>query len=132
MRAWKALDKLENPAAAKAWLFTILRRELARHLSKQKFDTVSLDMLLDSEQLALESSEIGKIEHWVLQRALKEMSHDYLEPLLLQVIAGYSCEEIADILSMKTGAVMTRVYRARQQLRQYLTNDALSKKRVTS
>jgi len=34
LRAWRALDKLENPKAAKGWLITILRRENARRFER--------------------------------------------------------------------------------------------------
>ena len=36
LRAWRALDSLQNPGAAKAWLFTILRRENARLYEKKR------------------------------------------------------------------------------------------------
>ncbi len=42
---------------------------------------------------------------------------------MLQVIGGYSCDEIATIIDTKPGAVMTRVFRARQKLRKLLEED---------
>ena len=42
----------------------------------------------------------------------------YREPLLLQVLGGFSCAEIAGMLGTTEGAVMTRLTRARQALRQ--------------
>jgi len=122
IRAWKAIDKLENPDSAKSWLFAILRRELSRHYGKKQLEIISLDSLLDSE-LVIENDSFGQVEYWVLQRAMKKLPEKYLEPLLLQVIAGYRCEEIAQILGLKSDAVMKRVSRARQQLRQYLVKD---------
>lgn len=130
MRAWKALDKLENPDSAKTWLFTILRRELSRYLGKQKENLISLDAMLDSENLMEKDEEYSRLELWVLQRALKDVPEHYLEPLLLQVIAGYTCEEIGEIMNIKSGAVMTRVCRARQQLRQNMLNEPSRLKRV--
>ena len=130
MRAWKALDKLENPESAKAWLFTILRRELSRYLGKQKAELISLDALVDSENLVAVDEAFSKVEVWALQQALKSVPQHYLEPLLLQVVAGYSCDEIADIMNIKSGAVMTRVCRARQQLRQTLLSGRSTIKRV--
>jgi len=46
----------------------------------------------------------------------------YREPLLLQVLGGFSCAEIAAMLGTTEGAVMTRLTRARQALRQQLTD----------
>jgi len=42
----------------------------------------------------------------------------YRQPLLLQVLGGYSCADIAAMLGTSEGAVMTRLTRARQALRQ--------------
>jgi len=119
MRAWKSINKLDKPESAKAWLFTILRRELSRHFGKQKMDLVALDHLEAESGLTIDEHP-GKVENWALQRALKKIEKQYLQPLLLQVIGGYSCGEIGEMLEIKKGAVMTRVCRARQQLRQEL------------
>jgi RNA polymerase sigma-70 factor (ECF subfamily) len=41
---------------------------------------------------------------------------EYREPLVLQVIGGFSCEEIADPLGLSPSAVMTRIVRARRKM----------------
>ena len=41
----------------------------------------------------------------------------YREPLLLQVLGGFSCEEIAGELKLTSAAVMTQLFRARQKLK---------------
>jgi RNA polymerase sigma-70 factor (ECF subfamily) len=40
MRAWKAIDTLRDPALAKTWLITILRRERARVYEKNRFEKI--------------------------------------------------------------------------------------------
>ena len=45
-------------------------------------------------------------------------------PLVMQVLGGYSCEEIAAELGCKPGAVMTQLFRARQKLRALLDGGA--------
>jgi RNA polymerase sigma-70 factor (ECF subfamily) len=45
---------------------------------------------------------------------------DYRERLVLQVLMGYTTDEIAAHLGIKAGAVLTRLYRARQKLRETL------------
>ena len=59
----------------------------------------------------------------MLRRALAALPDEYREPLLLQVLGGYSSEEIAELLGIKAGAVMTRLSRARQKLRARLDGD---------
>ncbi len=123
VRAWSALDSLEDHKAAKAWLFTIVRRENARHFDRKHTNDVSLDDI-DVDTIIGESDDFAKIEHLILRNALKILPKDYLEPLLLQVIGGYSCDEIATIMDSKPGAVMTRLSRARQKMRDILSSDS--------
>ena len=43
LRAWRSLDSLQNENAAKAWLFTILRRENARLYERYRPELVDVD-----------------------------------------------------------------------------------------
>lgn len=123
LRAWKSLDSLRDPAAAKGWLITILRRERARHYERAPPRTESLDRI-DLERLAGPESGHDHVERRLLRQALAQLSDDYREPLLLQVLGGYSCQEIGAMLDLSAGAVMTRLSRARQKLRYCLEDDS--------
>ena len=59
-------------------------------------------------------------EAFVLKQALNELAEEYREPLLLQVIGGLSCEEIAVACNITKSAAMTRLFRAKQKLRDVL------------
>jgi RNA polymerase sigma-70 factor (ECF subfamily) len=48
------------------------------------------------------------------------LPEDYREPLLLQVIYGYSQKEIAAQLGLSSAGVGTRLFRARQKMRELL------------
>ena len=111
-RAWKSWHELRDIALAKAWLVTIMRNELARAFSRNRA-TVDLDAVPEAELPALPSFE-SDLETAELVRGLPET---YREPLLLQVLGGFSCAEIAGMLGTSEGAVMTRLTRARQALR---------------
>ncbi|MCR4301893.1 MAG: sigma-70 family RNA polymerase sigma factor [Sulfuricaulis sp.] len=119
MRAWKAIDSLRDPKAAKGWLITILRRERARHYERAPPPSDSLDEM-DLERIAGIDDGHGHAGNFALRRALADLSEDYCEPLLLQVLGGYSCEEIGELLGASPGAIMTRLSRARQKLRHAL------------
>lgn len=115
-RAWKAWAELRDLAQAKAWLMTIVRNECMRAFSRNHADAHSG---LDEEELpALPSFEAG-VETAQLVALLPAT---YREPLLLQVLGGFSCAEIAALLGTSEGAVMTRLTRARQALRQQWTD----------
>lgn len=118
MRAWKSIDSLQDDKAAKSWLFTIVRRENARQYERKRLDMVD-DVDFDRVGATREEYDTST-EAFVLRRALAELPEEYREPLVLQVIGGYSTEEIASQLGIKAGAVMTRLFRARKKLREML------------
>ena len=51
-----------------------------------------------------------------MREAIFELDDDYREPLVLQVLMGYSTNEIAAMMGLKQGAVLTRLHRARHKL----------------
>jgi len=117
LRAWRSFASLSSEAAEKAWLVTILRRERARHYATLRRHD-SLDEADD-----LPSPEVGydtSTEAFVLRRALAELPQEYREPLILQVLFGLDLGEIAQIAGISRAGVATRVFRARQKLREAL------------
>lgn len=120
LRAWKAFDSLQEQSSAKSWLFTIVRRENARQYERKR-----LDMIDDVDFGGVEGGRDydTSTEAFVLRRALAKLPEDYREPLILQVIGGFTSEEIAEQMGLKPGAVMTRLFRARQKLRAMLEGD---------
>ncbi|NND82775.1 MAG: sigma-70 family RNA polymerase sigma factor [Gammaproteobacteria bacterium] len=122
LRAWKSLDSLREAKAAKGWLFTIFRREHARQFERKQFqyrDVESMDTLADA-QIGYDDSP----QAFALRNALRRLPAEYREPLELQVLGGFSCEEIASLLDISTSAVMTRLFRARKKMRHYLGVEA--------
>ncbi len=116
LRAWKAIDTLLDDKAAKAWLITILRRENARRFERKQFDLVDLDEHPLRDQGVLPSEQ--EMEHEWLRRHIARLPTEYQEPLLLQVLGGFSGEEIAEQLGLNKNTVMTRLFRARNQIKE--------------
>lgn len=117
IRAWKSIDSLQDPAAAKGWLLTILRRENARRFERKR----PAESEIPTEELAADRTDYDtSTEAFVLRRALEQLPEEYREPLLLQVIYGYSQREIADHLGISVGGAGTRLFRARERLRTLL------------
>lgn len=115
LRAWKSLDALREDAAAKQWLLTIVRRENARYFERKRLETVDIDNLTASQSALL--AEVPNEELDEIREAIFELDDDYREPLVLQVLMGYSTNEIAELMGLKQGAVLTRLHRARIKLR---------------
>jgi RNA polymerase sigma-70 factor (ECF subfamily) len=115
LRAWKAQDSLLDEAAAKPWFLTIIRREYARTFERKRFSTVDVDELIAREEPMLAAAEEQDLAE--LRNAMFRLPDEYREPLALQVLMGYSTAEIAHELDLSNAAVLTRLFRARKQLR---------------
>ena len=115
LRAWKSLDALRDQEAAKPWLLTIVRRENARYFERRRLETVDVDNLTPSQEALLVEEPDEELAE--LRQAIFELEDDYREPLVLQVLMGYSTSEIAELMALKQGAVLTRLHRARLKLK---------------
>jgi RNA polymerase sigma-70 factor, ECF subfamily len=115
IRAWKSREELKDPAAARPWLFTIVRREHARLFERKRLPTVDVDEVEALGDPALASDgDVGLLD---LRRAIMQLPDEYREPLVLQVLGGLSTTEIAVELKLTQAAVLTRLFRARNRLR---------------
>ncbi|MDX1302314.1 sigma-70 family RNA polymerase sigma factor [Photobacterium sp.] len=115
LRAWRSLDSLQDDKAAKSWLITILRRENARRFERKQLDLVNIDdhPIADTHHQGTERD----IEQQLLRRQIMKLAPEYREPLVLQVMSGFNGDEIAEILGLNRNTVMTRLFRARNQLK---------------
>ncbi len=118
LRAWKSFDSLMDEGKAKSWLLTIVRREFARTFEKKRIEVADVDALVAAESDLLSAPGDERVTE--MRNAIFRLDKDYREPLVLQVLMGYSTQEIADMMGMQQGAVLTRLFRARARLRQVL------------
>src|SRR5580658_500542 len=114
LRAWRSRDALKDPAAARGWLFTIVRREHARLYERKRLEVTDLDAVIAAEdsQLATDGDEVAG-----LRLAITQLPDEYRVPLVMQVLGGFTTDEIARELALSTAAVLTRLFRARNRLR---------------
>jgi RNA polymerase sigma-70 factor (ECF subfamily) len=118
LRAWRSLGSLREEGAARSWLLTIARRELARVFERKRLAIVELEA---AAELSSTEATVGEdYDVHAMRRAIFDLELLYREPLLLQMLFGYSVEEIAEQLQLSVPAVLTRLYRARQLLHQRL------------
>jgi RNA polymerase sigma-70 factor (ECF subfamily) len=122
LRAWKSLEALRDDTAAKPWLLTIVRRENARYFERKRLETVDIDNLTASQAALLAEQPDDDLRD--MRAAIYELDDDYREPLVLQVMMGYSTNEIAEQMELKQGAVLTRLHRARAKLREVMQQQA--------
>lgn len=116
LRAWRARTELRNSTALRPWLLTIVRRENARLHERKRLPTVDLDEVIASQDTGLAFNDTDP-EIADLRRAILALPDEYREPIVLQVLGGFSTGEIAVQLDLTVPAVLTRLFRARNKLR---------------
>ena len=113
------LAQLRDAAAARGWLFTIVRNcYLHRLRSRKAAKTISLD---DSpEPIDRWDANPLIIEPEKLQDALNELPEAFRTPLVLYFFEEFSYRQIADQMGIPVGTVMSRLARAKAYLRDRL------------
>jgi RNA polymerase sigma-70 factor (ECF subfamily) len=108
--AWRGFPGFVTGTNARAWLFRILFNAFHGANRKARLETPpSEESVRPMLQEAVEIAE-----------ALDALSLEQRTVLLLAVVEGFSCQEIAGILDVPIGTVMSRLSRARQELRKSL------------
>jgi RNA polymerase sigma-70 factor (ECF subfamily) len=124
LRAWRSIESLTEDGKARAWMLTIARREHARLHERKRLETVDVAVLAAAEDPALGRGDGDDDRLDDVRAAIHALPPEYREPLVLQVLMGYSTDEIAAQLGLTAGAVCTRLSRARQRLRSTLLDAA--------
>ena len=115
LRAWRSRSELKDAAAARPWLLTIVRREHARLYERKRLELTNLHAAIEREDGNLAADGDGEL--FALRLAIMKLPDEYREPLVMQVLGGFTTEEIGRELELSTAAVLTRLFRARNKLR---------------
>jgi RNA polymerase sigma-70 factor (ECF subfamily) len=115
--------QLRDAAKVKSWLFTALYREfLAQNRRTSKFQSVELSALAESGQ-ELEASPYehsSTLDGQTVIAALREIDELYRAPITLFYLEEFSYREIAEVLEVPIGTVMSRLSRGKALLRERL------------
>jgi RNA polymerase sigma-70 factor (ECF subfamily) len=141
LRAYRAFDRFEPGTNLKAWLFRILTNAYINTYRKRQREPlkVSSDELGDFDlyqQLKDHDSDFGQsAESQVLDglldsdivEALDELPEQFRLAVILSDLEGFSYAELAEIMDVPMGTVMSRLHRGRKALQKRLWNIAREK-----
>ena len=135
LKAFNAFERFETGTNLKAWMYRILTNSYinAYRKKQRRPDESDID---DIEDLYL-YRRLGGAESAVLSRsaedellemfgedevklALEDLPEHYRMPILLADVEGFAYKEIAEILDVPIGTVMSRLHRGRKQLQKRL------------
>jgi RNA polymerase sigma factor (sigma-70 family) len=109
---------LKAAAAFSSWLFTVIKRE-CRKLARTMFKHEPLPDEVAEELLLHRPNDELRID---LANALESLPGHYLEVVLLRDFEELTIAEIAQRLNEQTGAIKSRLHRARELVREYMLN----------
>ncbi len=133
LKAFKYYGRFSEGTNLKAWLFKIMKNTFINTYRKRKLQPTKVDFddvreglektLLDSPAALAANPEEGflseEIDHEV-RETLVSLPYDYKMVVLLADLEGFSYKEIAEILEVPVGTVMSRLYRGRRMLERAL------------
>jgi RNA polymerase sigma-70 factor, ECF subfamily len=119
--AWRGFDQFRAGTNAQAWLFRILFNAL--HARGRKLRTVPVTVPLSASVNEYHPRSGSAANALEISQALGKLALEHRAVLLLGVVEGFTCREMAEILAVPVGTVMSRLSRARQALRAQLGSE---------
>ena len=137
LKAYKAFDRFTPGTNLKAWLYRIMTNTyINTYRKKQRRPLVtSADEVTDNQlytssshdSTGLESAEVEALKlmpNSRISEALNELNEDYRMVVYYADVEGLAYKEIAEVMDIPLGTVMSRLHRGRKQLREMLKDVA--------
>ena len=124
LSAWRSFHQFERGTNCKAWLFRILKNLHSRQIRRKNLR--SEVPLGEDEHRFAAPEQISANQQ--LRDAFARLTPEHQEVLQLAVIEGLGIREVAEVLQVPQGTVMSRLGRARAGLRSLLQSHTLVRK----
>ena len=145
LRAYRGYERFEEGTNLKAWLYRILTNTYinsyrAKQRRPQESDLGEIEDLYLYRRLGgVETSELGRsaedqlmdlLTDGEVKEAIEALPENFRLPVLLADVEGFSYKEIAEILEVPIGTVMSRLHRGRKALQKSLWDFAAARRLV--
>ena len=124
LRASQAFSQLRRLESGPAWL-TRMTVNAALRWRQQRTHLAVLDSTLATLEPGPEATSLRQEAAARTRAAIEALPETLRTPLILHYWEGMSCQEIATVLELPLGTLLTRLFTARKRLRKELTDDLL-------
>lgn len=136
LKAFTSFHQFEEGTNLRAWLYRVLTTTFINSYRKKQRQPLIADNEIEDWQVAKaqshtsdqgKSAEVEALEALPdsdIKRALQELPEDFRMVVYFADVEGFAYKEIAEILGVPAGTVMSRLHRGRKQLREKLTDYA--------
>lgn len=114
--AFRALEKFDSSRRFYPWFYVLLRNRCFKTATRRR-ETQNVEDVGIFEPQTRESNE----ERLALESALKELTKEDREILILKYVEGLSYDQLAEQLQIPKGTVMSRLFHARKKLQTKLS-----------
>lgn len=139
LRAYRGFASFEEGTNLRAWLYRILTNSFINTYRKKQRQPVTVEGPDDLDEWYLfdrlgsrhveasaETEVLDRIPDADVKRALEDLPEGFRMAVLLADVEGFSYKEIAEIMDIPIGTVMSRLHRGRKQLEKLLYDFAVS------
>lgn len=122
LRVHRYLDRLDSPAAFRVWIYRIAHRAAMTELRRRSRGfRLSQSVEQPPPEAAQAEDDLERFENAELvHRGLQQLSLEHRQVLTLRFVEEMSIEEIAAVIHIRPGTVQSRLYYARQALREVI------------
>jgi RNA polymerase sigma-70 factor (ECF subfamily) len=127
-RAWEKRRLWQAGTDLRAWLFTVMHNVHVNQLALLRRDSANVSLDADTTgmawQLPVRGNQLDRVELLEVVAQMGRLPPDQREVLLLAAVEQMRYEEIAAVLAVPIGTVMSRLSRARDKLRRLVAEPA--------
>ncbi len=121
-RAWGKLHLWRRDSDMRAWMFSIMHNTFINHIRKNRIETVELND--ESPDMPMRATQEDSLHMRDLDSAIGKLPVEYREVILLVGLEQMSYEEVAKVLAIPLGTVMSRLSRGREKLRGLMAGES--------
>ena len=133
LKVYKSIGTFKGDSEFSTWLYRIAKNTALDFVRRRKQNVLSIDSsgeenegmdIADSnESTSPEKAVLSNERNQKLYDAIKQLSDEHREVIILRDINNYSYEEISQKLQIESGTVKSRLSRARENLRKILLKE---------